>query len=89
MEVEEDGDTKDEEDGSIQRETSIKWDYRDAKWKNPNIMYSPMLGDFTGNARGSTFHYRTISTLMTLFQLLWTPTIACGISITLHYNCIG
>ena len=71
--VEEDGDIQDQYDGLVESERGLKWDYRDAKWKNPTFMYSPMPRDFSGNVRGSTFQYRTILTFMTFFHLFWIP----------------
>ena len=47
-----DGDVEDVEDGFIEIQIGLKWNFCDAKWKNPNLFYSSMPIEFFGNARG-------------------------------------
>ena len=41
--VEKDGNIEDE---LVESQTSLKWIFLDSRWKNPNFMYFPMLGEF-------------------------------------------
>jgi hypothetical protein len=77
-EVESDEDNHEEEgdeNGSIENQTGLKWEFRDGTWKNPNFMYKPMPQEFSGNQRGPSTFYCTLPTFIHLFELFWTPTI--------------
>ena len=76
-EIEEEDDSKNLEDGSLEGQIGLKWNFRDERWKDPNFMYNPMLRDFLGLPRGLSFIYNVIPSFIMFFELFWTRSILC------------
>ena len=69
FEYDEEKEADDVESDFLKNETSIRLEFRDESWKNPNFMFDPMLRPFFRFGRGPTFLYNTPSTFSTLFEL--------------------
>ena len=70
---EEEDDSKNSKDGILEGQTSLKWDFRDERWKDPNFMYNPVPKDFSRLPRGPSFIYNAIPSLIMLFELFGPP----------------